>query len=68
MALHLSIEPLTTHSGLELVPRFDPSTYQSISHCHSHCAIGSGIGNIFEQTLLFVGIYISGGCCCVKRY
>ena len=31
MALHLSIGPLKTRSGLELVPRFEPSTYQPIT-------------------------------------
>ena len=31
MALRLPIEFLKTHSGLELVPRCEPSTYQPIS-------------------------------------
>ena len=28
MALHLPIGSLKTHSGLELLPRYEPSTYQ----------------------------------------
>ena len=42
MALHLPIGPLKTHSGLELVPRREPSTYQPISRRLSHCVIGAG--------------------------
>ena len=32
VALHLPIGPLKTRSGLEPVPRYEPSTYQPISH------------------------------------
>ena len=31
VTLHLAIQPLKTCSGLELVPRCEPSTYQPIS-------------------------------------
>ena len=34
---------LKTHSGLELVPRCEPSTYQPVSRWHNHCAIGVGV-------------------------
>ena len=43
MALHLPNEPLKPHSGLESVPRCEPSTYQPISLWLSHCAIGAGL-------------------------
>ena len=42
VALHLLIGSLKTHSGLEPVPRCEPSTYQPISWCHNHCTIGAG--------------------------
>ena len=42
VSLHLPIGPLKkTLSMLEPVPRCEPSTYQSISRLHSHCAIGA---------------------------
>ena len=40
MPLHLPTGPLKTRYGLEPVPRCEPSTYQPISRCHNHCAIG----------------------------
>ena len=42
VALHLSIEPLKTSSGLDPVPRCEPSTYQTVSRCHRHSDIGAG--------------------------
>ena len=39
VALHLPTGPLKTCSGLEPVPRCQPSTYQPITWWHSHCAI-----------------------------
>ena len=46
MALHLPIGPLKTRSGLEPVPRCEPSTYQPISRWHNHCTIGAGFSQI----------------------
>ena len=43
MALHLPIGSLNIRSGLEPVPRCEPSTYQPISRWLSHCAIGAGM-------------------------
>ena len=51
MALHLPIGPLKTCSGLELVPRCEPSTYQPISQCLSHYPIGAGDGDIKLHTV-----------------
>ena len=34
---------LKTRSGLEPVPRCEPSTYQPIYRQHNHCTIGAGI-------------------------
>ena len=48
MALHLPIGPLKNRSGLDPVPRCEPSTYQPISRCLNHCAIGVGFQNIWE--------------------
>ena len=39
VALHLPIGPLKPRSGLESVPRYEPSTNQPISQRLSHCAI-----------------------------
>ena len=36
MALHLSNVPLKTRSGLEPVPRCEPSTYQSLNQWVTH--------------------------------
>ena len=43
MAIHLPTGSLKTSSGLELLPRCEPSTYQPISRRHKHCAIGASI-------------------------
>ena len=37
VALHLSIGPLKTRSGLEPVPRCEPSTYQPIAFGAGRC-------------------------------
>ena len=37
----IAIEPLKTYSGLEPVPRCEPSSYQRISQWLSHCTIGA---------------------------
>ena len=59
MALHLPIGPLKTSSGLVPILICEPSTYQLINRCHSHCAIGAGrcvISVILFITLLYVVI------------
>ena len=43
VALHLPIGLLKTRSGLEPVPRCEPTNYPPISGKHSYCAIGVGI-------------------------
>ena len=37
----IAIGPLKTYSGLEPVPRCEPSSYQCINQWLSHCAIGA---------------------------
>ena len=43
MVLHPPTGPLETCSGLELVPRCEPSTYKPISLLLSLCAIRTGM-------------------------
>ena len=60
MTLHLPIGPLKTCSGLELVPRCDPSTYQSNSQWQSHSVSSDQLTfkNIFQP--VFHKQYIKG--------
>ena len=58
VALHQHIGSLKTWSGLEVVPRCEPSTYQPISWWHSHCAIGSSL----SHSLSHCSIYHTNSC------
>ena len=63
VAIHPLIGSLKTRSGMEPVPRCEPSTYQPISRWHNHCAIGAGIlkriKNLFNQwVVLLAGVSV----------
>ena len=50
MALNIPIEPLKkTALGLDLVLRCEPSTYEPIGQCISHCAIRAGYCYLFRS-------------------
>ena len=55
VAIYLPIESLKTCSGLEPVPRCEPSTYQSISRWRNHCTIQAGMLAIW--TLWFYSVF-----------
>ena len=54
VALHLPIGPLKTRYVLELVPRCELGTYQTISRRLNHCAIGAGMRMFRGKGMLYL--------------
>ena len=59
VTLHLPIAPLNIRSGMDPVPRCEPSTCQSIRLCLSHCTIEDGPDYLRE--VMFCVFTISDG-------
>ena len=57
MALHPPIGPLKTGSGLEPVPRYEPSTYKPISQWHTH-TIGGERNVLFNDGYMVSDIWL----------